>query len=470
MKKLKQISLAGMILAASTVSMACTTEETASNNSDRDATAGICSGTTLQGSISNRRDVDWFSFEVTSAGTISVTLDHDSRDDFDWDLYPASGSSIASGSTSQIPETGSTSVSNAGTYYLKVSRYSGTGWYDLTINFPQGSGGDTGGGNTGGTDGCGYGAIPSKPSGLTEYVTGDINDVCPSGLIAGNGASLLMGGGSDVDNAFSQNVVNHIGSSMDTVVLRADDSNGYNSYLASLMASDSVITLVVDSRTLANSDYVEWLVKSAEFVFVAGGDQSAYLNAWENTKLSAALQHVYDKGGVIGGTSAGMAVMGSTMYDPDGILGAVSSEVVTNYCHSTLNFSQGMLSVPALANTVTDTHFYERDRMGRSMVFLARQATNHKVIAASEGTSLFVEADGNATVVGSYEIYVLYNGTSSNLQQGQCGSPVIYNNVNRVKLLSGQSINLNTLQHNGDEIEISIDGRNTQFYSPTSPY
>lgn len=461
-------------MAASTVSFACTTDETASNDSDSSATAGLCSGVVLAGDISSRRDVDWFSFEVTQAGNINVSLDHNSRDDFDWDLYPSSGSSIASGATSQVPEVGGASVSTAGTYFLKVSRYSGTGWYDLTVDFPDA---DTGGGGNPEPDPdpqpepgtCSYGSQPSKPGGFKGYSLGDAADACPS-LTAGDGAVLLMGGGADVDASFSQNVRNHVGSGADVVILRSSGTDAYNDYLSSLMAADSVNTLIVDSVSKANSDYVEWAVKTAEFVFVSGGDQSDYLNLWAGTKVQAALQHVYDKGGVIGGTSAGMAIMSSTIYDPDGILGAISDEVVTDLCHETLNFSAGMLNIPALSNTVTDTHFQQRDRMGRAMVFLANQSSNHKVIAASEGTALFVKANGDSVAVGDNEVYVLYNGATTDLYQGQCGQAVIYDNVNRIKLLPSQSINLNTLNHNGNEITISVDGTNTNYYSPSSPY
>jgi len=454
-------------MAVSTASLACTTEETASNNSDSSATAGLCSGVMLSGDISARRDVDWFSFSVAEAGNITVTLDHNGNDDFDWDLYPASGSAIASGATSQVPEVGGTSVSAAGTYFVKVSRYSGTGWYDLTVDFPDS---DTGGNDPDPQPGtCSYGAEPSKPGGFKGYLLGDASDACPS-LNTGDGAVLLMGGGADVDASFSQNVRNHVGSGADVVILRTSGTDAYNDYLSSLMAADSVNTLIVDSVSKANSDYVEWAIKSAEFVFVSGGDQSEYLNLWAGTKVQSALQHVFDKGGVIGGTSAGMAMMSSTVYDPDGILGAISDEVVTDLCHETLNFSAGMLNIPALSNTVTDTHFQERDRMGRAVVFLANQSSNHKVIAASEGTALFVKANGDSVTVGDNEVYVLYEGATTDLYQGSCGQAVIYDNVNRIKLLPSQSINLNTMTHNGDEITISVDGTYTNYYSPSSPY
>lgn len=469
MKKIIQLTMAGAIMAASSAALACTTEESASNNSDLTPTSGLCSGVMLSGSISDRRDVDWFSFEVAEGGRVDVSLDHSGSDDFDWDLYPETGSAIASGATSQVPEIGGTSVSSAGTYFVKVSRYSGTGWYELTVDFPQST---SGGGNPDPDPEpgvCNYGSAPSKPGGFKGYLLGNAADSC-NNLTAGNGATLLMGGGSDVDAAFSQNVKSHVGSGADVVILRTSGTDAYNDYLYSLMNADSVNTLIVDSVSKANSDYVEWAVKSAEFVFVSGGDQSEYLNLWAGTKLQSALQHVYDKGGVIGGTSAGMAMMSSTVYDPDGILGAISDEVVTDLCHATLNFSSGMLNIPALANTVTDTHFQQRDRMGRAVVFLANQSINHKIIAASEATALFVKSNGDAVAVGDDEVYVLYNGATTDLYQAQCGKAVIYDNVNRIKLVPSQSVNLNTLNHNGNEITISVDGTQSNYYSPSSPY
>jgi len=464
MKSILKHALTGVIMAASTTSFACTTDETANNNYDTSAKQGLCSGVILQGSISSRSDVDWFEIEAGDAGEISIILDHNKRDDFDWDVFPASGSRLGGAATNQTPETGSVNITEAGHYFIKVSRYSGKGWYNLTINFPESS-------NGGGGDpvACNYGPAPSKPSGFKGYLLGNSADTC-NDLQANDGATLLMGGGWDVDPSFSQNVKNHVGAGSDVVVLRTSGTDAYNDYLFNLMAADSVNTMIIDSSSDANSEYVEWAIESAEFVFISGGDQSDYLNLWADTKVQSALQHVYDKGGVIGGTSAGMAMLSSTVYDPDGILGAVSNEVVTDLCHNTLNFSPGMLNIPAIANTITDTHFQERDRMGRAMVFLANQPSNYRVIAASEDTALFVKANGDAVVVGDNEVYVLYEGNSTELVQAQCGEAVIYDNVNRIKLMPSQSINMNTLNHNGDEITISIDGSQSNFYSPSSPY
>lgn len=440
---------------------ACITSESESNNTESNANNGMCSDTLIEGNLS-RNDVDWFTFDVTEAGTIDISLAHHRRDDFDWILYPTSGNSVASGETGNSPETGSYYAPSAGTYYLKLTRYSGQGWYDLTVNYPEGSGNPPSGD-------CGYGSRPNKPGGLTSYLTGESNDSCAS-LTEDNGAVLLMGGGSDVDQAFSSRVAGHVGTGKDVVILRTSGSDGYNDYLSGLMTADSVETLMVTTTSKANEDYVEWAIRSAEFVFLAGGDQSDYLNQWQGTKVQSALQHVFDKGGVIGGTSAGMAFLAASIYDPDGISGAVSDEVVTDFCHNTLNFSAGVISIPFLAESLTDTHFAERDRMGRAAVSLAHHSSNYFVIAADEATSIFVTSDGNGVVDGAGSIYVLKETSSTQRAQLSCGQAVEYINIQRVRLQSGNFYNFNIHTHNGSNASLSIDGNHSNFYTPTNPY
>lgn len=316
---------------------------------------------------------------------------------------------------------------------------------------------------------CGYGLAPSQPNDLQSPSVGNPLDSCAD-LTAGNGAVLLMGGGSDVDQAFSNRVVNHVGQNIDVVVLRTTGTDGYNSYLQSLMSADSVTTLIVNSPEKANSAYTDWIIRSAEFVWFAGGDQSDYLNNWSDTALQLAVQHVYDKGGVIGGTSAGMAILSSVIYDPDGVPGAVSDEVVTDYCHYTINFSSEFVEIPVLNHVINDTHFFERDRMGRMLVFMAHQSVDVVGLAASEETSLFVTSDGVGVVDGNYEVYITTETQGTERVQTICGQPVIYNSVSRIKLLSGETYDFNNGSHTGESLVMSIDGRDIDFYQPSDPY
>ncbi|ATC94896.1 Type 1 glutamine amidotransferase-like domain-containing protein [Pseudoalteromonas tunicata] len=460
-KNILSASLAALFL-VSAQSHACLTNEIESNNIESSANKGICSGTLIEGSMS-RADIDWFEFNVSSAGEININLDHNSRDDFDWSLYQTSGSAVVQAQTSQVPETGSYQALGSGTYLLKVTRYSGSGWYDLTINYPEGNT-EPPSNNT-----CEYGSRPSKSSTLKTYLLGDQADSC-SELNTENGAVLLMGGGSDVDNAFINRVGPHVGQGADVVVLRTSGTDAYNDYLLGLLDANSVETLIVDSRNKANEPYVDWAIRSAEFVWVSGGDQSEYLNQWQGTSLQSALQYVFDKGGVIGGTSAGMALMANSIYDPDGIQGAVSNEVVTDFCHNTLQFNNRFVSVPMLDNSLTDTHFKERDRMGRSLVSLAHHATTSFAIAASEATSIFITTDGKGIVDGSAEVYILKESEQTIRKALNCGQAVEYSGISRIKLLAGDTYNFSNHSHIGSNITIGIDGRISNFYTPINPY
>lgn len=457
--------LAGLLAAAP--SRACVTAEAGSNNSESQANGPLCSGVALSGAINNNSDVDWFTFDVDAAGTIVIALDHSSRDDFDWALYAASGPAVAVGESSRVPEDGSYAAPSAGVYFLKITRYRGRGWYTLDVTFPEGGGAP-------GTA-CAYGPRPSVPGGLSRWLTGSNADECPS-LSDGPGL-LLMGGGSDVDQAFSQRVAPVIDGG-DVVVLRTTGSNGYNGYLFNLMGADSVETLRLDSRSRADSSYADWVIRSAEFVFIAGGDQAEYLNLWQGTATQDALQHVHDKGGVIGGTSAGLAVLGNWIYDPDGIPGIFSDEAVTDPCHPYMNISGRFLDLPWLDDVITDTHFEARDRMGRLLTFMARirqpglAPTANPIlgIGVDEGTAMYIDDAGLGRVDGSGTVYVLRESGATTRQRVQCGSAVEYYDVNRYALRAGDTYNWSTGAASRAPLPIGVDGRAGAFYSPSDPY
>lgn len=463
LRKLSNIVISlGALMYSHSASASCSDAEREFNDTERNATE-ICTNLIVFGDL-GRRDTDWLSFTLEQPSEVTISLDHNRFDDFDWELFAETGPAIAVANTSSIPDTGS-QLLEAGQYWLKLTPYAGRGWYDLVVDVSN---------NVSepplSDDDCNVGPRPALPLGLTRFLLGNVNDRCLS-LNAGDGAVLLMGGGADVNEAFSNRVVGKVGEGADVVILRTSGSDGYNDYLSQLMNADSVETLVVSSRAVANSSYVDWVVRSAEFVFVAGGDQSDYLNQWEGTLLQAALQSVYDKGGVIGGTSAGMALMASHVYDPDGVAGAVTEEVIRDFCHPTLNFSTSFVNIPPLVNSLTDTHFAERDRMGRALVSLAQFGTSRFSIAADEGTSLFVGNDGVGVVDGSGSIYVLRETAQTSATQLECNRAVVYENVQRIRLQANDSINLSNFSHTGEAISLSLDGNEAvNYYLPSDPY
>jgi cyanophycinase len=218
----------------------------------------------------------------------------------------------------------------------------------------------------------------------------------------------MMGGGSDLDEAFRWLCSKANGG--DFLILRAHGDADYNPYVAKLCRANSVATLIIPSRQAAFEPRVAEIIRQAEAVFIAGGDQSRYVNFWKGTPVEDALNAHVAANKPIGGTSAGLAVLGQFVYgcledkpdDPD----LTSREVLADPYIKRVTVVRDFLKVPGLENILTDSHFAKRDRMGRSLGFLARivqdgWSKDPREIAIDEKSALLVETNGKGKVVGN---------------------------------------------------------------------
>jgi len=224
----------------------------------------------------------------------------------------------------------------------------------------------------------------------------------------------LMGGGKDLDAAFRW-LCDRAGGG-DFLVLRASGDDDYDPYVQGLCHVNSVETLILASREAASDPFVSKTIGEAEAIFIAGGDQAHYINAWMGTPVQQALNEALARGVPIGGTSAGLAVQGEFVYsaqgdapdDPD----LTSQLALSNPFHPRVTIIRAFLNNPLLKDVIADTHFSARDRMGRSLVFMARiltggQASEIREIAVDERTSVLLDPQGEATVVGAGEAYFM---------------------------------------------------------------
>jgi cyanophycinase len=288
-------------------------------------------------------------------------------------------------------------------------------------------------------------ALPAQAK-VTRYLTGNPADVVVS--LAGP-AHDFGGGGTDVDAAL-QWIIDQVrgcttcSTKIDVVILRSSGSNGYNDYIYAMNGVDSVETLVITSARDANTTAVETTVKNAEVVFFAGGDQCNYVSYFKGTLVETAVEFVYAKGGGVGGTSAGTAIQGDFTYD--GCRGsALSSDALANPYHRTVTFTYDFFHWANLQNTITDSHFVARDRMGRTLAFLARQiqdgrATSALSIAIEERTSVVVDRNGLATVMGDGPAYFILADHAPEV----ClpGTPLTYSNYKIWKVNTGGTFDL----------------------------
>src|SRR5437868_15311356 len=125
---------------------------------------------------------------------------------------------------------------------------------------------------------CTHPAFAAKQ--YSYFRVGNPNDV----TTATTPGTVLMGGGTDVDAAFQWMCQRSGGG--DFLVIRATGTDAYNPYIQSLCPGEnSVATLIIPNRTMASDPFVINTIQSDEALWIAGGDQSDYINFWKGTPV-----------------------------------------------------------------------------------------------------------------------------------------------------------------------------------------
>lgn len=237
----------------------------------------------------------------------------------------------------------------------------------------------------------------------TSFFTGDVADVSTNHLQG----TCLMGGASEDDEAMRWFLQRADGG--DVVVLRASGSDGYNNYFFSELGVtiNSVETLRIENPAGAIDPYVLQQVENAEAIWFAGGDQFDYVSYFKDTAMETALNNFVNvKGGVIGGTSAGMAIMGSSYFDAENGTVTNAQALVNPYANRVSLGYNDFLEIPYLENVITDTHYDDPDRRGRHSVFIARIFQDLGVrsfgIACEEFTAVCIDENGLASIYGAF--------------------------------------------------------------------
>ena len=262
--------------------------------------------------------------------------------------------------------------------------------------------------------------------------------------------AALVGGGGDVDEA-ARFLCEHAHGG-ELVVLRASGGDAYNPYFHDLCPNNSVTTLLITSADSARDPVALDHVRRANAIFIAGGDQSNYVKFWSGP-MQDELNAAISRGVPIGGISAGLAVLGefafSARHDT-----VTSVEALTNPFSAKVTLERAFLSIPALRGIITDSHFSPRQRMGRTVAFLARiegdgWADPARAIGIDESTAVLVEPSGEATIAGKGSAYFLE--LAHRPDKCEAGKPLTVKGVRAYKLAvgSGSRFDLKTWTGNG---------------------
>jgi len=154
-------------------------------------------------------------------------------------------------------------------------------------------------------------------------------------------------------------------------------------------------------REEADADSLLRIVETSTGVWFSGGDQTRHTAALKHTKMERLLHSLYRNGAVIGGTSAGAAVMSSMMITGDERRPTRDSSFNTIEAENIVT-AEGLGFVD---EAIVDQHFVRRRRHNR-LISLVLEHPSQLGIGIDEGTAIWVKPDRTFEVIGENSVLV----------------------------------------------------------------
>jgi cyanophycinase len=177
------------------------------------------------------------------------------------------------------------------------------------------------------------------------------------------------------------------------IIPTAGDADQYDQYWPGLQqfkeaGMRNVILLHTRDRKIADSEEFVRPIRQARGVFFEGGRQWRLADAYLNTLTHRELQALLDRGGVIGGSSAGATILGSFMVRGD----TKGNEKMIGDHLESFGF---------LKNVAIDQHVLVRNRQF-DMLEVIEKYPNLLGIGIDENTAIVVQGDRFEVIAGTY--------------------------------------------------------------------
>jgi cyanophycinase len=216
------------------------------------------------------------------------------------------------------------------------------------------------------------------------------------------GTLIIIGGHEDRDPEGEREILREVarrvgGGKLVLATVASHKPEGYYDDYAKAFADLDVgelVELYVQDRTEAGDREKLEVIDDAAAIFFSGGDQLRITSQIGDTGIEAKVRALFERGGLIAGTSAGASVMSDTM-----LVKGTSSET---HRIGDLHMAPGL---GLIRDVIIDQHFAERGRFGR---LLGAVAHNPRVLGLGidEDTAAIVQGD-ELEVIGSGAVYVV---------------------------------------------------------------
>jgi cyanophycinase len=270
------------------------------------------------------------------------------------------------------------------------------------------------------------------------------------------GGVMLEGGAEDVADAWRW-FLQRAGLG-NIVVLRATPDEGYDAWLRELATLRSFQTLQLTESVAADDPFVMRSIEHADGLFIAGGDQFDYVRVWTGTPIQRAVNDAIAAGVPVGGISAGLAVLGGVAFTAEHDT-VTSDEALADPFDDRVRLVRDFLTVPGLEATITDSHFSERERLGRLLVFMARTIADGWTdevcgIGIDEETAVLLEPNGVATIVGSGAAW-FFRMARDDVVSCRRGEPLTTDPIEAIAVRTGETFDQLSWAGNGDRSSVA---------------
>jgi cyanophycinase len=208
------------------------------------------------------------------------------------------------------------------------------------------------------------------------------------------GQLVIVGGGPD-NPIIRERMIELAGGKTAHVVIVPDASNDPKAgeRTAQLWRdAGSQNVAVLDS---SNPEKAAELIAAADVIWMRGGNQVRLMDALSRAKLAAAIQERFQKGAIVGGTSAGAAVISSPM-----IVGTMGRRGTPEANIARLADGLGLWP-----NVIVDQHFVRRNRLKR-LESAVRSNPGFVGVGIDESTAVVVSGRG-FEVIGKGDVIVV---------------------------------------------------------------
>lgn len=186
-----------------------------------------------------------------------------------------------------------------------------------------------------------------------------------------------------------------------------------------------------------NLKKMEW----ANAVFFLGGDQVDLTRDMLGTKLLQKAYDIYNNGGVVGGSSAGAAVMSEVMITGNELVNKDSTVSFVTIERGNVEVKQGFGFIKTV---IIDQHFLKRKRHNRTISTLIEHP-NLIGVAIDESTSIIVNPDETFDVYGNNQVLVYDPTRSTDIRDNGNGRLGI-SNMKLDVLISGDKYDIKSKQ------------------------